>query len=200
MPEIRLIQSSMLDSLVVFVRPWISLMVFSVFSRQFIIFRCTILAIIAMVPKGKPRCDICKGIFASRENVYNHKRTQHDDIVEYHVCPFWPICRNNKHLNGLYQSLSNLRVHLYKHHDRVKGAECIDLSIEKVYWKRKRRSNFFPFGFFWGFFVVSNIFNISQHTISTISMMMGNFLMMITFPSPRLPRPPVISNPSNLFT
>lgn len=96
----------------------------------------------------KPKCDICKGIFASWESVYNHKRTQHDDIVEYVVCPFWPDCRNNKHLNGLYQTMSNLRVHLHKHHDRVKGAECIDLIIEKVYWRRKRRSNFFPLGFF----------------------------------------------------
>lgn len=146
-----------------------------------------------MRPMGEPKCDICKRIFVSWENVYNHKRTQHDDIVEYHVCPFWPICRNNQHPNGLYQTLPNLRVHLHKHHDRVKGAECLDLFIEKVYWRRKRRSNFFPLGFS----VVYNILNISQRTISTISMLMRHFLMMITSLSPRSPRQPVISNPSN---
>lgn len=87
----------------------------------------------------EPNCGRCKKPFASWENVANHIRTQHADIVEYYKCPFWPICRNNKHLNGLYQTISNLRVHLYKHHDRVKGAECMDLHIEKVYWRRKRK-------------------------------------------------------------
>lgn len=86
-----------------------------------------------------PRSSRCNNLrFMSWENVEVHNQTQHAPIVVKYLCPKWPRCQDSRHSNGLYSTLSNLRVHLFKHHHLPKGRELNRLKVKKVLWRRNR--------------------------------------------------------------
>lgn len=67
-------------------------------------------------PPGVPYCRPCNKTFRKPENLILHNNTQHMDVVEKFLCEYWPNCKDSKHEDGLYSTLSNLRVHFKKHH------------------------------------------------------------------------------------
>lgn len=95
-----------------------------------------------------------------------HHQTKHAEIVKKYKCPKWPHCKDPKHVNGLYSTIPNLRVHLHKHHNRKKGNELSGLRVEEVYWRRT--SKFFTgftgltlnfSSFFFLFYIISSEYN-----------------------------------------
>lgn len=84
-----------------------------------------------MAPVQQFNCSHCNKEFTRKFNLKVHIQKKHREIITKLKCPLWPTCRKIHKSDGTYSSISNLRVHLRKHHpnDSIDGQKIKQIEI-----------------------------------------------------------------------